>query len=731
MPISRCILAAVIGVIFLPAWLAAQVPPSPTPSPSAAANPFLPSPEERARLDQLAREDHAEMMRRLGITKLRPGANGRAAAGEPGAANYDPALANPYPDWPDVLTLEDGRKVTTAELWWKERRPELIEEFAREVYGRVPNDVPKVTWTVAETVKTTVGGQPVVARRVVGRVDNAAHPAISVDIRMAVVVPVNAKGPVPVLMMFGWRNMPGEAPPRFPHMQEPAAPPSTEQLIAAGWGYVSLSTTSIQADNGAGLSAGIIGLTRRGKRRTPEQWGALRAWAWGAARALDYLETLPAVDPKRVGIEGVSRYGKAALVTMAFEPRFALVLVGSSGEGGAKPHRRNFGEQVENLTGSGQYHWMAGHFIKYGAAEASFGSRNARDIPVDAHQLIALSAPRPTFISYGIPEKGDANWLDQQGSFMATVAAGPVFRLLGARDLGLTENYRVAKMPPPNTSLLEGELAWRQHDGGHEDRSNMSFFIAWANRLLGHTPPPVPADQPRMRADRNSHIAHQQLLAKAKSGGIDVYFVGDSITRRWGALDYPDFLAHWQKRFHGWNAGNFGWGADRTENILWRLENGELDGVNPKVIVILAGTNNVGKEPGDESKVADVSRGLSAIVAVCRKKAPAATIVLTAIFPRNDNPAVMPTITGINAGLARMADGQSIRFLDVNGRLADPRGTLFEGMMVDGLHPSLKGYEVWAEGLQPILTELLGPPAAADHAPPPTGDPSAAERTRH
>jgi lysophospholipase L1-like esterase len=528
-------------------------------------------------------------------------------------------------------------------------------------------------------------------------------------------------------MMFGWGNMPDEPLPRFPGFREPAAPPSAEQLIAAGWGYVSLSTASIQADNGAGLTEGIIGLANKGRRRTPEQWGSLRAWAWGAARALDYLETLPAVDAKRVGIEGVSRYGKAALVTMAFEPRFAVALVGSSGEGGAKPHRRNFGEAVENLTGSGAYHWMAGNFLKYGAAEASFGSKNADDIPVDAHELIALCAPRPTFISYGIPEKGDAHWLDQQGSYMATVAAGPVFRLLGAPDLGVTEDYRVAKMPPCNTGLLDGELAWRQHDGGHEDRSNMSFFIAWADRLLRYTPPTGPADQPRMRADRNSHLAHQQLLAKAKSAGIDLYFEGDSITRRWGALDYPDFRAHWNSTFHGWNAGNFGWGGDRTENILWRLENGELEGVNPKVIVLLAGTNNVGTEPGDEAKVADVTRGLKAIVEACRKKAPTATIVLTAIFPRNDNPAVMPTISRINANLAKMADGKSIRFLDVNLSLADANGTLFEGMMVDKLHPSLKGYEVWANGLKPILTELLGPPAATDHAPPPTGDPSASE----
>jgi lysophospholipase L1-like esterase len=697
---------------------------------AAPTNPFLLTPVERARLDQLSREDHSDMMRQLGITKLRPGADGRAAAGEPGAANYDPTKANPYPDWPDALTLRDGRKVTSAEMWWQERRPEIALDFEREVYGRVPADVPGVTWTVAETVETTVGGQPVVARRVIGHVDNAAHPAITVDIRVAVVLPVNASGPVPVLMMFGSGHMPGEPQPRVPGVLEPAAPPSTEQLIAAGWGYASLNTASIQADNGAGLSAGIIGLTNKGKRRTPEQWGSLRAWAWGAARALDYLETLPAVDAGRVGIEGVSRYGKAALVTMAFEPRFALVLVGSSGEGGAKPHRRNFGEAVENLTGSGQYHWMAGNFLKYAAAEASFGSRSANDIPVDAHELIALCAPRPTFISYGVPENGDASWLDQRGSYMATVAAGPVFRLLGARDLGVTEDYREAKIPPCNTSLLDGELAWRQHDGGHEDRSNMSFFIAWANQLLRHTPPRVPADQPRMRADRTSHLAHAQLLAKARSGSIDVYFVGDSITRRWGALDYPELLAHWRKSFHGWNAGNFGWGADGTENILWRLENGELDGVEPKVVVILAGTNNVGLEPGDESTVADVTRGLAAIVAACRKKAPTATIVLTSIFPRNDNPAVMPTIDRINASLAMMADGKSIRFLDVNPRLADANGVLFEGMTVDGLHPSLKGYEVWAASLKPVLAEILGPPAATDHAPPPTGDPSATPKGR-
>ena len=236
------------------------------------------------------------------------------------------------------------------------------------------------------------------------------------------------------------------------------------------------------------------------------------------------------------------------------------------------------------------------------------------------------------------------------------------------------------------------------------------------------------ADRPTPRTDRNSQIAHEQLLEKARRGRIDVYFAGDSITRRWGATDYPELLANWRKNFFGWNAANFGWGADTIQNILWRLENGELDDVHPKVIVLLGGTNNVGRTtpPGDESaRVEDVSRGIKAVLDVMRAKAPRATIILTAIFPRNDNMAVMPTINGINARIATFADGNTIRFLDINDRLADAGGKLRDGMMHDQLHPTVQGYQVWADALKPMLTELLGPPAAEDVAPPPTGDPSA------
>ena len=464
---------------------AATTPPAgPPPSPNAAAT----------------AADHQNMMEQLGIKKLRPGPSGNETAANP--ANYDEALANPYPNLPEVLVLKNGRKVTSADMWWKQRRPEIVEEFDREVVGRVPKNVPKVTWRVNRTEQFQVGGRPVVGKELIGAVDNALYPEITVEIQMTLVTPANAARPVPVMMMFGGRS----GMPPAPGTPAPAArgfgpgraggpggpppgpqdPPATEQLIADGWGYATISPASIQADNGAGLTKGIIGLVNKGERRRPDDWGSLRAWAWGASRGLDYLETDTAVDAKKVGIEGVSRYGKAALVTMAYDQRFAVVLIGSSGEGGAKLHRRNFGEAVENLTGSGEYHWMAGNFLKYGTEESTFGRKTAGDIPVDAHQLLALCAPRLTFVSYGVPERGDAKWLDQQGSYMAAVASQPVFRLLGSKTLGVSDDYMKEKMPAVNVGLLDGELAWRQHDGGHTDGPNWKYFIPWADKFLKH-----------------------------------------------------------------------------------------------------------------------------------------------------------------------------------------------------------------------------------------------------
>jgi hypothetical protein len=470
-------------------------------------------------------QDHQNMMDQLGIKALRPGPSGDEKA--PNHANYDESKANPYPNVPDPLTMNDGQKVTTPAMWWDKRRPELIEMFSKYVYGRVPNNVPKVTWTVNTVDHEMIGFTPVIAKDIEGVVDNSSSPTINVHMHMMLVLPARAKGPVPVLMMFGraafpypnepaagdldkinkaWESMliqqdpslkqvfeqhpawqPVKATPfQFPQLNEDGGLPNPWQLVAAGWGFALFDTASVQADDGAGITRGIIGLVNKGQPRKPEDWGALRAWAWGAARGLDYLETDSAVDAKHVGIEGVSRFGKAALVTMAFDQRFAMVLVGSSGKGGATLLRRNFGEAVESLTG-GEYYWMAGNFMKYGASEATFGTMTPGDLPVDSNELMALCAPRPTFISYGIPAKGDANWLDHKGSFMATVDANRVFTLLGAKGLAVEGDYRTAQMPPVNTGLLDGQLVWRQHDGGHTDAPNMKYFIEWADKNIGHT----------------------------------------------------------------------------------------------------------------------------------------------------------------------------------------------------------------------------------------------------
>ncbi|HEY2722720.1 MAG TPA: hypothetical protein VGI82_13390 [Chitinophagaceae bacterium] len=489
---------------------------------ASAQSPIIDSSKYPRLITFTSQQDHDNMMQQLGIKTLRPGPNGNESA--PNHANYDESLANPCPQLPDLLTTKDGKKVSTPEMWWKQRRPEIVEDMEREVYGRLPKNIPKVNWTVKITDREFVGFTPVIAKQLTGHVDNSEYPLINVDINMILVVPTNVKGPVPVLIMFGRPSFPSPAQPSpenmekindalkellekdhpelktvfdqypaynplqrsntFPFGPPPTGDPSpTEQLLAAGWGYATIDPNSIQADNGAGLTRGIIGLVNKGQPRKPDDWGALRAWAWGAARALDYLETDNSVDAKRVGIEGVSRYGKAALVTLAFEPRFAVGLIGSSGKGGATLHRRVFGEAVESLTG-GEYYWMAGNYMKYGASEASFGSKTGCDLPVDSHELIAMCAPRLTFISYGIPEKGDAKWLDHEGSYMATVAAGTVFKLLGAKDLGVSDDYMKEKMPAVNAGLLDGELAWRQHDGGHTDAPNFKYFIPWATKFL-------------------------------------------------------------------------------------------------------------------------------------------------------------------------------------------------------------------------------------------------------
>lgn len=412
-----------------------------------------------------AKDDLQRQMDLLHIASLRRGADGRNTDA-PNAANYDESKANPYPRLPDPLVLKNGRKVTSARMWWNQRRPEIVEDFDREIYGRVPSYTPAVKWEVTATTNEMNGDIPVITKKLLGHVDNSSYPQITVDIQLNLTTPAKASGPVPVIMEFGFNFAGMRLPPR------PVAGPTwQQQVLAQGWGYAVLYPTSIQADNGAGLTQGIIGLVNKGQPRKMDDWGALRAWAWGASRALDYFETDKSVDPRRVGIEGHSRYGKATAVAMAYDPRFAIAFVSSSGEGGVKLHRRNWGELVENVAAANEYHWMAGNFIKYA------GSLNWDDLPIDSHELVALCAPRPVFISAGATN-GDG-WVDAKGMFLAAAGAGPVYRLLGKKDLGTSE------FPAIETPLMAGDVSFRQHGGGHTPGPNWPTFLSFAGRYFG------------------------------------------------------------------------------------------------------------------------------------------------------------------------------------------------------------------------------------------------------
>jgi len=419
-------------------------------------------------------DDYQNMLAQLGIKKIRKGRDSKVKD------TSDESTANIYAHtMPDLMTMKDGTKVTSARQWPR-RRTEIVEDFEREIYGRVPKNVPKVTWEVTKMQEGESGGIAIVTKTLVGRVDNSAFPEIKVEIAATFTVPKFAKGPVPIILEFGF----GGSAAGGQGFQLGGGNTWSQQALNNGWGYGGIVPTTIQADNGSLLRAGIIGLVNKGQPRGPEDWGALRAWAWGVSCLIDYFQANPdaGVDPAKVCITGVSRYGKAALVATAFDTRVAAGFVASSGGGGAKLFRRDFGELLENLSTRGGYHWMAGNFLKYAAEEAGFGKKTVADLPVDQHELIALCAPRPCFISYGVVP-GDPNWVDARGSFMAGILAGPAYRLLGKGDFGTKGDYLTEPLPAVNT-CIGGELAWRQHSGGHTNIPNFPAFFEWAGRYI-------------------------------------------------------------------------------------------------------------------------------------------------------------------------------------------------------------------------------------------------------
>ncbi|NLP58329.1 acetylxylan esterase [Lutibacter sp. B1] len=417
---------------------------------------------ERDSIEKLNKEDHQQIMYQLGITKLRPGPSGNP--NDANAANTDESKAKQYKELPNPLIFNNGTPVNNSNQW-EERKKELFELFDNEIYGRTPKNIPNVTWEIINEKDTLEGEIPVKIKELIGIVDNSSYPEISVAIQMTVGTPLAVSKSVPLVIEFGWDMT------KFKNWPQPSVPSWKEQLLKKGWAYAIIIPASFQADNDAGLTQGIIGLINKGKRRKPDDWGTLKAWSWGASKAIDYFETTPEIDTKKIAIEGLSRYGKAAIVAMAYEPRISVGFIGSSGAGGTKILRRNLGEQVENLASSAEYHWFAGNFIKYA------GTLQVNDLPVDAHELIALCAPRPVFISAGSSQV-EGHWVDAKGMFLGGVYASPVYELLGKKGLRTTE------FPLQETNLADGEIAFRQHEGGHTTYPNWPYFIEFASRYF-------------------------------------------------------------------------------------------------------------------------------------------------------------------------------------------------------------------------------------------------------
>ena len=382
--------------------------------------------------------------------------------------NYDEDKVPPYV-LPDPLVLQDGRPVRDANTWFKERRPEILRLYTTQVFGRVPASAPKMTYEVVETDPAAMEGRAV--RKLV-----AVHFGNKPDgpvVHLHVYLPAKATAPVPVLLhlvFFGNPPIPGAPPPPAP----PAGPARRfneagpiADILARGYGYATFRYTELQPDSPNTFQSGVIGLALAPGETKPaaDEWGTIGAWAWGASRVLDYFATDSAIDARRVALIGHSRLGKTVLWAGAQDPRFALVLSSCAGEMGSALSRRDYGETIDDMAAGFGYQF-AGNFQKYPG--------HWNDLPLDAHLLIALHAPRPVFVTAGTEDL----WSDPRGEFLAEVAAGPVYRLLGRKDLGTSELSL-------DTPLITGDLGFHEHTGGHTiTAADWKAFLDFADKYL-------------------------------------------------------------------------------------------------------------------------------------------------------------------------------------------------------------------------------------------------------
>jgi hypothetical protein len=387
-------------------------------------------------------------------TNLGKDANGnplRLATKTGHVSNYDEAKVKPY-TLPDPLVLADGTRVTDARTWTERRRPELIRVYEAEIFGRIPAKTPRVTW-ITTPIRGTFPEATADMTVMIGTIGGGAG-APTINLTLNTPAGAQKRMPVILLLQFGGAGAPV------------AEPPVAKEIIARGWAYATIGYQDIQPDKINTFDRGVIGATAGGKAPAAGEWGTISAWAWGVSRAIDQLVADGRVDATRIALHGHSRLGKTALWASALDTRIAAVYSSCPGEMGAALSRRDFGETVDDMAQNFPYQF-AGNFQKWA------GRWN--DMPVDAHMLIALSAPRPVFITGGTADQ----WADPKGEFLAEVAAGPVYRLLGKHDLGKME------LPPLDTPIIGGDLGWHYHTGPHAaTREDWLAFLAFAAKYF-------------------------------------------------------------------------------------------------------------------------------------------------------------------------------------------------------------------------------------------------------
>jgi hypothetical protein len=406
---------------------------------------------------QTAEDVHAAERARFGFDELRRGADGNASS--PNAANSDESKVAAF----GLPPLFASSTAPTPEQW-PARRAELVRLVEDNWAGRIPEMVAqfRVVWTKAPVEAAQPGSG---AEQWIGQVlapDGRMGPTIDATVTFPA---KSDRTPALIDYTYVW---PGG---RTPNFGGPPPPDGVTTALAHGFTHVAYRPQMLQSDSGATMQQGVIGLARW--PREQHDWGALRAWAWGASQLREELARDPRIDSERISLQGHSRFGKGVLVAAAFDHAFADANVSSSGAGGAKLMRRDFGERWENLAGSGEFHWFTPNVMAYAG-----GEQTAADLPIDAHTLIALRAPRPLFVTSGVAEKGDA-WVDPTGMWQAVRAAQAAWALFGSP-------VPTDPMPEPGTDPdAFYKLGWYQHTEGHVPWPGFAEFYEHEARFAG------------------------------------------------------------------------------------------------------------------------------------------------------------------------------------------------------------------------------------------------------